>query len=149
MKSAPTCHSGSSDGGCGGVNRAARGPGRIEFRHQAGQAGGRRAEHVGELPTRHRAGERAERVSQRRERQAFGAEFDALAGQHPEAVVFGPLDEFPCQTGLAYSRLAADQRERRLTSSCLVQQRRQRRQFRPPPDEYRADHAPAHEQTVS
>ena len=117
---------------------------RREFRQQPGQPGRRGAEHPGEHVGRHGPGQRAERIDQRRQRQAFGPQFHALPGQHAEPLVGRPRAQLPGQPGLAHARLAADQRERRVPCLRAVKKPFQRPHLVLPPDEDQTDHVRAH-----
>ena len=77
-----------------------------------------------------RPGQRAQRVDQRRQRQALGAQLHALPGEHQEPRAGRPLGQLPDQPGLADPGLAADDRERGLLRPGPVHQRAQRRQLR-------------------
>lgn len=63
---------------------------RVQFGQEPAQAAPGRAEHLGQLVGGRRVGQRAQRVDERGERQSFGAELDALAGQHHEPAAGGP-----------------------------------------------------------
>ncbi len=119
---------------------------RSELGQQPGQGGRGRAEDPAELVRRHRAGERAQHVHQRGERQALGPRLDALPGQHAEPRVLRPRGQFPQQPGLADTRLAPEEHEPGLSGQRPVQRRGQDRQLLAAPDQYRTDHVPAHGQ---
>ena len=97
---------------------------------------------------RHGPGQRAQRVDERREGQALGAELDALPGQHAAVLSGRELREFPGEPGLADAGLAADQGDRGPVRPRPVKQHRQGSKLLLPPDEDRADHVRAHAHTV-
>ena len=132
--------------GRGGESAARRAAGRErrEFRQQPGQPGRGGAEHPGEHVGGHGPGQRAERVHQRRQRQAFGPQLHALPGQHAEPFPRRPRAQLPGQPGLAHARLAADQRERRVPCLRAVKEPFQRPHLVLPADEDRTDHIRAH-----
>jgi hypothetical protein len=110
------------------------GPSRVELGQQTAQAAPGRAEHVGQLCPRRGAGQRAQRVDERGERQAFRAELYAVAGQDREPRVGRVPGQLRDQAGLAHTSLARNDREPRLAVGGSPQQRGQRLDLPTPPD---------------
>ncbi len=113
---------------------------------QPGQPGPGRAEQLGPGFRGRATGQRAQRVHQRGQRQAFRAEFDALAGEHPEPGPGGPRRQFAHQAGLAHPGFPADQRDGGLPGAHPVQQRGECGHLLASADENRAHHADRHGQ---
>ena len=116
----------------------------MDWSDQAAQAAPGRAEHVGQLRPRRGAGQRAQRVDERGERQAFRAELDAVAGQDGEPRVSRLPGQLRNQAGLAHAGLARNDREPRLAVGGALKQCCQRRDLLTPPHEDRALHRLAH-----
>jgi hypothetical protein len=115
---------GTRDPGTGG--RLAAGD---EVGHQAGQLGAGRASDRLQLGRVEVAGQAAQRLDQRGERQALLAQRHAAAAQHPHTLPAGGGGQLLGQPGLAHPGLPADQRHQRLTGGGTRQQVTQPRQL--------------------
>jgi hypothetical protein len=98
------------------------------------------------LGRRQHAGQRPQRADDRRERQPFRAELDAVAGEHREPGGRCPRSELLGQPRLADARLTADEREHRVAAARHSHRGIERRKLLVPADEDRADDPAAHEQ---
>jgi hypothetical protein len=88
------------------------------------------------------ADELPQHPGERRERQAFRAQLQAVAGQGPGRV--SPGGELADQPRLAYPGLTADEHRRRLAADDPLEGGRERGQFRHPPHQHRGALALAH-----
>ena len=122
---------------------------RIEFRQQPGQAAPRRAEQPGELVRRRAAGQRAQRVNERGQRQPLGTQLDAMADEHGETGGRRAGRKLADEPGLADACLTADERECGVTAVRQLHQARERGHLVAPANEDRAHHAGAHDRDVA
>ena len=120
--------------GAGSVLVGGGGGGRVELRHQLGEAGAGGGGDAVEDPVvlAHQA---AQGGDQRRVGELVGAELDALAADRAAAAFAGAVDEGVEEAGLADARLARQERQRGRPAGGLVEGSLQLGELGGPPDQ--------------